>query len=81
MAETPCGSVHESPVRPLPHAPKRKSNEDQVQGIWASSRNFCPRVIDSNLKHWETLLQVTCRGAVPGRKFGLQSAMHFKRVT
>jgi hypothetical protein len=38
MAETPRGSVHESPVRPLPHAPKQKSNEDKVQGSWTSSR-------------------------------------------
>jgi hypothetical protein len=30
--------------------------------------NFCLRVIDSNLKHWETFLQFffTCRGAVAG---------------
>jgi len=28
MAETPCGSVHESLVRHLPHAPQTKSQED-----------------------------------------------------
>ena len=40
MAETPCGSVHESPVRPLPHALKRNSNDDQARRIWTSSRAF-----------------------------------------
>ena len=39
--------------------------------------NFCQRVIDSNLKHWETFLQFfsTCPGAVPRRKFAPPSAI------
>ena len=31
MAETPRGSVHKSPVRPLQHAPKQTGNEDIVR--------------------------------------------------
>ena len=37
MAETPCGSVHESPVRHLPHAPKRKARKTKFRD-WASAR-------------------------------------------
>ena len=37
MAETPCGSVHESPVRPLPHAPKRKARKTKFRD-WVSAR-------------------------------------------
>ena len=42
--------------------------------------SFCPRVIDSNPEHWETLLQFlsTSLGTVPGQ-FGLQSAPHQAR--
>ena len=41
------------------------------------------RVIDPDLKHGKTFLELfsTCPGAVSGCKFGLQSAVHFKRVT
>jgi hypothetical protein len=31
MAEPPCGSVHESPVRPLPHAPKGKATKTKFR--------------------------------------------------
>ena len=44
MAETPCGSVHESPVRHLPHAPKQKSQEDEVQGLVSERRRFEPNL-------------------------------------
>jgi hypothetical protein len=37
MAETPCGSVHESPVRHLPHAPKRKARKTKFRD-WVSAR-------------------------------------------
>ncbi len=37
MAETPCGSVHESPVRHLPHAPKRKAGKTEFKD-WVSAR-------------------------------------------
>jgi hypothetical protein len=64
MAETPCGSVHESPVRPLPHAPKRKATKTRLSsGNLGLLAEFLSARLDSNLKHWETLLQVTCRGA------------------
>jgi hypothetical protein len=41
------------------------------------------RVIDSDLNRRKTPLELfsTCPRAVAGRKFGLQSAIHFKRVT
>jgi hypothetical protein len=35
MAETPCGSVHESPVQHLPHAPKRKAGKTKSRE-WVS---------------------------------------------
>jgi hypothetical protein len=37
MAETPCGSVNESPARHLPHAPKRKARETKFKD-WVSAR-------------------------------------------
>lgn len=37
MAETLCGSVHESPVRHLPHAPKRKARKTKFTD-WVSAR-------------------------------------------
>ncbi len=41
------------------------------------------RVIDSDLNRRKTPLELfsTCPRAVAGRKFGLPSAIHFKRVT
>ncbi len=60
--------------------------KDQLDLTWwkldfLASLYLC--VIDSDPKHGETLLQLlrTCSGAVFGLKFGLQSAVHFKRVT
>ena len=35
--ETPCGSVHESPMRHLPHAPKRKAGKTKLRD-WVSAR-------------------------------------------
>ena len=49
MAETPCGSVHESPMRHLPHAPKRKARKTKFRA-WDPLANFGLRVKDSNLK-------------------------------
>lgn len=40
MAETPRGSVDESPVRPSPHAPKQKTHYDNIGGLWISSLAF-----------------------------------------
>jgi hypothetical protein len=82
MAETQSGSVQESPMRWKPHARKRK---DPLR-FESEYLNFLTRIrlriVDSNLKHWETLLQLfsTCPGAVPSGKLGFQSAIHFKRV-
>lgn len=43
----------------------------------------CLRVIDSDLEHRKTFLQLfgarLC--SVPGRKFGLESAVDFERIT
>jgi hypothetical protein len=71
-AETPRGSVHESPVRRQPHAHKRRSSEDLSSGNLDFFASVCPRVIDPDLKHWKTLLQFfsTGPGAFPGGKFG-----------
>ena len=45
MAETPCGSVHESPVRHLPHARIRKDRKtkfrDWVPGFLNTYRTIC----------------------------------------
>lgn len=40
-------------------------------------------VIDSDPKHWKTLLQLlrTGLGPISGRKFGLESAINFERIT
>ncbi|MBR1160606.1 hypothetical protein [Bradyrhizobium elkanii] len=80
MAKTQSGSVHESPVRRKPHARKRMNSPVEDLDFLARMRL---RVIDPDLKHWETLLQLfsTCPGAVSGCKFGFEPAIHFKRVT
>jgi hypothetical protein len=40
-------------------------------------------VVDSDAEHGKPLLQFlsTCPSAVPGRKLGLKSAIHFERIT
>lgn len=45
--------------------------------------SLCLRVIDSDLEHGKTLLQLfpACLGSVPGRKFSLESAVDFERIT
>jgi bifunctional non-homologous end joining protein LigD len=40
MAETPCGSVYESPVRHLPHAPKRKARKTKFRESGTPSRTL-----------------------------------------
>ena len=77
MAETPCGSVHESPVRHLPHAPKRKAKKTKFRD-W---NPLLTLVRPSKPEALRNVFTASCRGAVPGRKCGLQFAVHFKRVT
>jgi hypothetical protein len=45
--------------------------------------SLCLRVIDTDLEHGKTLLQLfpACLGSVPGRKFSLESAVDFERIT
>ena len=45
--------------------------------------SLCLRVIDSDLEHGKTLLQLfrARLGSVPGCKFGLESAVDFERIT
>ena len=80
MAETQSGSVHKSPMRRKPHARKRKNSLVDDLDFLARIRL---RVIDPDLKHREALLQLfsTGSGAIPGDKFGFESAVHLKRVT
>ena len=79
MAETPRGSVHESPVRRLPHARQKSLNSRKL--------DFFPclglRVINSDAKHGKALLELlrTRLGSVPGRKLGFQPAINFEGVT
>ena len=65
--ETPRGSVYESPVRPLPHAPKPEKQRRLSLRKLDLVASFCLRVIDSNPEHWEALIHFfsTCPGAVP----------------
>jgi hypothetical protein len=44
MAETPCGSVHESPVRRLPHAPKRKARKTKFRDLVSARQRFEPNL-------------------------------------
>src|SRR5882762_9580511 len=44
MAETPCGSVHESPVRHLPHAPKRKARKTKFRDWVSALQRFEPNL-------------------------------------
>lgn len=53
MAETPRGSVYESPLRHWPHARKRKKPPMLELDFLARIRL---RVIDPDLKHGKTLL-------------------------
>jgi len=45
--------------------------------------SLCLRVIDSDLEHGKTLLQLfrACPRAILGRKFSLESAVDFERIT
>jgi hypothetical protein len=44
MAETPCGSVHESPVRHLPHAPKRIARKTKFRDLVSARQRFEPNL-------------------------------------
>jgi hypothetical protein len=42
MAETRCGSVHESPVRRLPDAPKQKARKTKFRDLVSARQKFEP---------------------------------------
>ncbi len=83
LAETLRGSVHESPVRRLPHARKKRFNRSLSSWKLDLLSSLCLRVINSDLERGKALLQLfrTRSGSVSGRKFGFQSAINFERVT
>jgi hypothetical protein len=43
MAKTPCGLIHESPVRHLPHAPKQKACKTKFRDRGSSRHRFEPK--------------------------------------
>jgi hypothetical protein len=79
LAETPRGSVHESPVRHLPHARQRSLSSRKLDFFPC----LCLRVINSDAKPGKALLELfrTRLGSVPGRKLGFQPAINFEGVT
>jgi len=82
MAGTLRGSVQESPVRRQPHAQKTKSAGNSCSWKLDFVSTLCQSVINLHLKHGKRFFNSSAPAqARPGRKFGIESAVDFERVT